>query len=148
MGLAQEGRNMTLLPPVGTIFEPWRHQILPEHAKVWSKLLDDPNPIHLDAEVVVRLGIGSRPVNQGPANITYLYNMLAVRVPHGRVASLDARMTGTIWVGDTIEVTGRVVAHEREAGVSRVRCALVLRAVPDGVDAVVATADLHFDSQA
>ena len=49
----------------------------PEKMKTMAALLRDPNPIHWDVDVVRQLGMGDRPVNQGPNNMAYLVNLLA-----------------------------------------------------------------------
>jgi len=135
-------------PVVGAALTPWRHEVLAAHAVLWSKLLADPNPIHLDVEAVKQLGVGVRPVNQGPANIAYVYNMLAENLPEARVVTLEARLVGTIWVGDIIEVTGRITAVDRDPTGIQARCALMVRAIPDGLPAVLAEAELRFGGAA
>jgi acyl dehydratase len=134
---------MSALPTVGALLKPWRHEVLAAHVLPWSTLLADPNPIHLDVAAVKHLGIGVRAVNQGPANIAYVYNMLAENLPDARVVTLEARLVGTIWVGDLIEVTGRITAVEVGPTDWQVRCALMVRALPDGVLAVTADAELR-----
>jgi acyl dehydratase len=138
---------MITIPFVGAVLKPWRHEVRDVHAAIWSTLLQDPNPIHLDGNAAHQLGIGTRPVNQGPANISYLYNMLAESLPDGRVVALDARMTGSISVGDLVEVTGRITAVEDYGTGTAIRCALVLRSVPDGAEAVVATAEVRLEER-
>ncbi len=133
-----------VLPAVGEVLTPWRHEVLGAQVVLWSTLLADPNPIHLDVDAVKHLGIGIRAVNQGHANIAYLYNMLADNLPEARVVTLEARLVGTIWVGDLIEVTGRITAVESSPTEVQVRCALTVRALPDGLLAVIAEAELRF----
>lgn len=135
---------MNGVPLVGAVLAPWRHEVQAAHAVLWSKLLADPNPIHLDVEAVKQLGIGARAVNQGPANIAYLYNMLAENLPEARVVVLDARLVGTIWVGDLIEVTGQITVVEPYSSGAKVQCSLMVRSIPDGLPAVVADAELRF----
>jgi 3-hydroxybutyryl-CoA dehydratase len=136
------------IPTIGAVLTPWRHEVLAAHVVPWSQLLADPNPIHLDVDAVKHLGIGVRAVNQGPANIAYLYNMLAENLPEARVVTLEARLVGTIWVGDLIEVSGRITAVESSTTDVQVRCALQLRALPDGLPAVIADAELRFGAVA
>ena len=47
-----------------------------EKMKLMAALLRDPNPIHIDAASVRALGLGDRPVNQGPTNLSYLLEMV------------------------------------------------------------------------
>jgi len=42
-----------------------------------AMLLRDPNPIHWDPEVLRELGLGERPINQGPINVGYLAELAA-----------------------------------------------------------------------
>lgn len=134
------------IPHVGLQLKAWRHSIVAEHARLWSEALNDPNRVHFDADFVAKLGLGDRPINQGPANIAYLYNMLAACFPGRNVILLDARMTGMVRIGDTIEVTGNVVAVEASATANVVRCQLVLSVCPDASPAVLATADVLFET--
>lgn len=108
--------------------------------------MDDPNAIHFDAALVSRLGLGERPINQGPANLAYLYNMLADSFPGCEVTSLTARMIGSVFVGDTIFVSGRVTHVAREALGCSVTCEVALRTASVADPAVVATAIVRFDS--
>ena len=48
-----------------------------EKMKTLAPILADPNPIHFDLESVRELGMGERPINQGPNNMAYVMNMLA-----------------------------------------------------------------------
>src|SRR5690606_30435151 len=45
--------------------------------KTTAALLRDPTPIHWDPAVLRELGMGERPINQGPLNMAYVMNMLA-----------------------------------------------------------------------
>src|SRR5258708_23823191 len=47
-----------------------------EKMKTMAVLLHDSNLIHLDPAVVAALGLGDRPINQGPTNLAYIMNML------------------------------------------------------------------------
>ena len=49
--------------------------------KNWAVFLADPNPIHLDVEVVKAKGLGDRVINQGPINVAYMMNMLLAAFP-------------------------------------------------------------------
>ncbi|MEI9988315.1 MAG: hypothetical protein WDN69_37590 [Aliidongia sp.] len=49
--------------------------------KEWAVFLRDPNPIHLDPEVVKAKGLGDKVINQGPANVAYVMNMLMAAFP-------------------------------------------------------------------
>lgn len=84
----------------------------PEAMKQWAVFLADPNPIHLDAEVVKAKGLGDRVINQGPANVAYLINMLMAAFPGGRIAAMDTRFLDNVYGGDTVTARGRVTSVE------------------------------------
>lgn len=80
-----------------------------EKMKLMAALLRDPNPIHFDAESVRMLGLGSRPINQGPTNLSYVLEL--VTRWSGGVTTLqhvDARFLGNVFAGDRVECAGRV----------------------------------------
>jgi 3-hydroxybutyryl-CoA dehydratase len=83
-------------------------------------VLDDPNPIHLDRELVKRLGMGDREVNQGPANCSYVVNMLRAAFPGATIAQLSFRLLGNVFAGDRAIAGGEVVEERAEAIVCRV----------------------------
>lgn len=124
----------------GTDLLPWTHRVTIDQTRAWSELLHDPNPIHVDPDAVARLGLGARPINQGPANVAFLVNMLSANFPEGDLAGLDVRFAGNVYVGDTVEVSGQVVDVASVPAGQVVRCRLELRAT-DG--AVAATAEAH-----
>ena len=41
-----------------------------------AAILQDPNPIHYDVDLVRELGMGDAPVNQGPINLAFLMNVV------------------------------------------------------------------------
>lgn len=75
----------------------------------WALFLRDPNPIHLDPEFVRAKGLGDRVINQGPANLAYIANMLAAAFPGGRIASLESRFVDNAYAGDRLTAGGRIV---------------------------------------
>ena len=97
-----------LLPPVDA-----------EKMKTMAALLADPNPIHWDLTVVRDLGMGDRPVNQGPNNMAYVVNAVAGwSGGPDRLRSLRVRFSGNVFAGDRLVVRGRVAeVREKEADV-------------------------------
>jgi acyl dehydratase len=134
------------LPRVGERIAAWQHHVAVRDAITWTKVLRDSNPIHVDPLTVARLGLGDRPVNPGPANIAYFYNTLASAFPTGDPRNVSTRLTGIVYVGDTVEVSGTVVGVETVSGVHHVRCELVMRAGADHRPVATAIADVHFDA--
>jgi len=90
----------------------------------WTVFLDDPNPIHTDPDAVRALGLGDRVINQGPANLAYIMNMLRIAFPGATIEKIDARFLDNVFDGDRVTAGGRVTA--REGG--RIDCEIWLEA--------------------
>jgi 3-hydroxybutyryl-CoA dehydratase len=99
--------------------------------KEWAVFLADPNPIHLDPAVVKAKGLGDRVINQGPANVAYLMNMLMQAFPQGTIAAMESRFVDNVYAEDRLTAGGSVTAVED----SVVCCDIWLRA--DSRDAVI-----------
>jgi 3-hydroxybutyryl-CoA dehydratase len=97
-----------------------------ERMKALAVVLDDPNPIHLT---------GPRPVNQGPANIAWVLDMLREALPGVRVVDLEVRLLANVLAGHRVIAGGRV--ERVEAG--RATCSVWLD-VDGGARAVEGTA--------
>jgi acyl dehydratase len=82
-----------------------------EAMKQWAVFLTDPNPIHLDANVVKAKGLGDKVINQGPANVAYVLNMLLRAAPGATIAALDARFLDNAYAGDRLIAGGSVTAR-------------------------------------
>ena len=89
-----------------------------EKMKTMAALLGDPNTIHWDAEDVRRLGLGDRPVNQGPNNMGYVVDMLMSWAGGpASVRRLKVRFLGNVFAGDRLTVSGVVTdVSERPEG--------------------------------
>lgn len=83
----------------------------PEKMKTMAAILQDPNPIHYDVDLVRRLGMGDGPVNQGPINLAWLMEM-ACRFGGGpqSLQRIKIRFLGNVFGGERYECTGKVVA--------------------------------------
>ena len=98
---------------VGDALPPFTiESVSPEAMKQWAVFLADPNPIHLDVEVVKAKGLGDRVINQGPVNVAYMMNMLMRAFPGGRIKSMDSRFLDNVYGGDRVVVTGRITMIE------------------------------------
>lgn len=93
-----------------------------EAMKDWAVFLADPNPIHLDVEVVRAKGLGDRVINQGPINVAYMMNMLTAAFPGARIESMDSRFLDNVYGGDKVIASGTVTAVDG----GRVQCAVQL----------------------
>jgi 3-hydroxybutyryl-CoA dehydratase len=76
--------------------------------KDWAVFLADPNPIHLDVEVVKAKGLGDRVINQGPINVAYMINMLMAAFPGATIAAMDSRFLDNVYGGDRAVASGRI----------------------------------------
>jgi acyl dehydratase len=121
------------MPESGDPLKPWRiESVSAERMKTLAAVLRDPNPIHLDPAAVATLGLGHRVINQGPANLAYVINMLSAALPGARLLELDARFLANVFGGDRVEAGGRVIAVEAEATGTRVTCEVWLNVSEQG----------------
>ena len=108
---------------VGDALPPFTiESVSPEAMQQWAIFLADPNPIHLDVEVVKAKGLGDRVINQGPANVAYMMNMLMRAFPGGRIKTMDSRFLDNVYGGDRATVTGTIAAIDGNS----VTCAFTL----------------------
>jgi 3-hydroxybutyryl-CoA dehydratase len=83
-----------------------------EAMKDWAIFLADPNPIHLDVEVVKAKGLGDKVINQGPANVAYVMNMLLAAFPGASIEAMESRFVDNVYAGDRLTAGGTVIAIE------------------------------------
>lgn len=115
----------------------WTLKIAAEPMVVLADLLCDANPIHLDPHAVAAAGLGDRVINQGPANVGYILNMLTNAFPEHRVARLESRYLANVRAGDDVEAGGTFV----EGSNGQIDCSVWLR-VREGAIAVAAEVTL------
>ncbi|HEY9524317.1 MAG TPA: MaoC family dehydratase [Thermopolyspora sp.] len=139
---------------VGTVLPEWHvPSVSPEKMKTMAALLVDPNPIHFDVEAVRALGMGDRPINQGPLNMGYVMNMLAAwSGGHDRLRRFRVRFLGNVFAGDRLCAGGVVTALRDEGGVRLADCDVVLTVVGGaqvlrGTATVALTPDTEPDAQ-
>ncbi len=105
-----------------------------EKMKTMAALLADPNPIHWEVAAVRRLGMGDRPVNQGPNNMAYVANMLAAWAGgHQHLRRLRVRFLANVFAGDRLVAGGTVTAVEPDRGGTLATCDVWLRRGDDTV---------------
>jgi 3-hydroxybutyryl-CoA dehydratase len=96
--------------------------VSPDAMRDWSVFLADPNPIHLDVEVVRAKGLGDKRINQGPINVAYMMNMLMAAVPGCRIEAMDSRFLDNVYEGDHLTASGTVTAIDG----NRISCEFTL----------------------
>ena len=94
----------------------------PDAMKHWSVFLADPNPIHLDLEVVKAKGLGDKRINQGPMNVAFMMNLLMAAFPGCRIEAMDSRFLDNVYEGDHLAASGTVTAVDGK----RVSCEFTL----------------------
>jgi 3-hydroxybutyryl-CoA dehydratase len=109
--------------------------------KVLALLLDDPNPIHFDPTETRRLGISDRPVNQGPASMAIVANLLQAHFPDARLARLTTMFLGHSFAGDALDAGGRVVDRVEDGDSETITCDVWLT-VRGGQQVLTGSADL------
>lgn len=94
-----------------------------EKMKTMAILIQDPNPIHWDVEAVRRLGLGDKPINQGPNNMAYVVNALASWVGGiEKFRNLKVRFLGNVYAGDRLTVVGSVADIDEVKGDTLATC--------------------------
>jgi 3-hydroxybutyryl-CoA dehydratase len=105
--------------------------------RVMAEVLRDPNPIHLDPKAVAAVGLGDRVINQGPANVAYVIDMLLTAFPGHRLQAIESRFLANVRDGDRVEAGGVISA----VGPGQVSCDAWLK-IEGGGTAVAVTATL------
>jgi 3-hydroxybutyryl-CoA dehydratase len=102
---------MTAAVRVGDTIPELEFVVSAEPMKVFSILMDDPNPIHYDREFVRSLGRGEEPVNQGTITMGYLLNaVIAWAGGAERLLRFSCRFGSSVVAGDHVTAGGTVTA--------------------------------------
>lgn len=116
-----------------------------EKMKTMAALLADPNPIHWDTRATAELGMGDRPVNQGPLNMGYVMTMLSNWAGgRDRIKTFRVRFLGNVLAGDHLRATGVVTAVRDEDSRRLVECNVTLQVV-GGDDVLSGTATVEVE---
>lgn len=129
---------------VGTVLPAWElPAVSAEKMKTMALVLADPNPIHFDLDAVRALGMGDRPVNQGPNNLAYVMNMLAAwSGGHEHLRGIRVRFRGNVLGGDRVVARGTVSSLRNEDGAVLADCDVELVVDEKVVLAGTATVDV------
>ena len=111
---------------VGDTLTPFEILVTPESMKEWAVFLRDPNPIHLDPEVVKAKGLGDRVINQGPTNVAYVINMLQKNFPTASIEEMNSRFVDNVYGGETVVATGTITEVVENTDATSVSCELIL----------------------
>jgi acyl dehydratase len=130
-----------LMYSVGSSLKDWEFLVPQESMDTWAKILDDPNPIHLDVNSVKSLGLGDKTINQGPANIAYIMNMLEQNFPNSQIIKMNNKMTNSILEGELVNVSGQILNIKEKKSQLIISCTLKLTA-EGGKIAVISEVDL------
>lgn len=122
-------------------------EITMERVHRMMELMHDTNPVHDDPELIERRGLRG-PVNQGPANLSYVLNMLyAWAGPELRLERFDFRFHDIVVPGDTVTASGTVTAVTTDGDDAVVECAWQLD-VAGGSTAATGTARVRVPGDA
>ena len=110
-------------------------------------VMDDVNPIHVDEPLAHSLGLRGR-VNQGPANLAYVINMLIAWAGSPEaIAHINVRFRAISCPDDRLEARGEVMAVEQTPDGPLARCSFEL--LRDGGEVILkGTADVRLPQAA
>ena len=109
---------------IGLELPTWEvEEVSAEKMKTMALVFRDPSPIHWDTSVVAALGMGDKPINQGPVSLSYVANMLIAWLgnPSG-IMSLKARFLANVAAGESVRAGGRVMSIDEVDGEPRALC--------------------------
>jgi acyl dehydratase len=114
-------------------------EITMERVHALMELMHDTNPVHDDPELVEKRKLRG-PVNQGPANLSYVVDMLvAWGGPNLQLERFEFRFQDIVVPGDVVVASGTVTGTEPAGDHLRVWCEWSLD-VEGGSTAVAGTA--------
>ena len=128
----------------GFTLKDWEFLVPQESMNTWAVILDDPNPIHLDANAAKQVGLGDKTINQGPANIAYILNMIEENFPNSRILKMNNKMTDSVLEGDLVTVSGQISEIKAECDQFIASCSIQLTVGEDKI-AVLSEIDVLFE---
>ena len=128
----------------GFTLKDWQFLVPQESMNTWAVILDDPNPIHLDASAVKKVGLGDKTINQGPANIAYVLNMIEENFPNSQILKMNNKMTDSVLEGDLVTVSGQITEVKAKGDQFIASCSIKLT-VGEGKIAVLSEIDVLFE---
>ena len=128
----------------GFTLKDWQFLVPQESMNTWAVILDDPNPIHLDASAVKQVGLGDKTINQGPANIAYVLNMIEENFPNSQILKMNNKMTDSVLEGDLVTVSGQITEVKAKGDQFIASCSIKLTVGEDKIE-VLSEIDVLFD---
>ena len=128
----------------GFTLKDWQFLVPQESMNTWAVILDDPNPIHLDASAVKQVGLGDKTINQGPANIAYVLNMIEENFPNSQILKMNNKMTDSVHEGDLVTVSGQIIEVKAKGDQFIASCSIKLTVGEDKI-AVLSEIDVLFE---
>jgi acyl dehydratase len=109
---------------VGDRIPEWlMERVSPERMRTMAAILRDPNPLHWDREVVERLGLGKRTINQGPLGVSYMVNMLQAWAGENCIRRIVVRFPNPVILDeDRIVACGAVTGLSERDGIRLAEC--------------------------
>ena len=134
---ATDDRVSTCAEVIPSWTMPW---VSPDRMRTMAALLRDPYPIHYDRAAVAAMGRGTKLINQGPLNLSYVVNMLLAWQGDACLRRLTVGFHGPVHEGDEVTARGEVRARSETDGEPRATCAVRLERGGAGV--VAGTAEV------
>ena len=103
-----------MLYKTGQKLNKWTFLVKQEYLVIWSQVLNDPNPIHLNNKKVEELGLGNKCINQGPANIAYILNCISSNFPEDQLINIKNKLNGNVFSDDRVTVEGQISDIEKK----------------------------------
>ena len=128
----------------GFTLKDWQFLVPQESMNTWAIILDDPNPIHLDASAVKQVGLGDKTINQGLANIAYVLNMIEENFPNSQILKMNNKMTDSVLEGDLVTVSGQITEVKAKGDQFIASCSIKLTVGEDKI-AVLSEIDVLFE---
>ena len=98
-----------------------------ERMKTMAAILRDPYPVHWDPEIVEKMGLGRRTINQGPLGLSYMINMLHEWTGPTSIRRIVMRFPLPVLDEEHITARGRVTAIREENGEQLADCEIWLQ---------------------
>ena len=90
------------------------------------------------------MGLGDKTINQGPANIAYVLNMIEENFPNSQILKMNNKMTDSVLEGDLVTVSGQITEVKAKGDQFIASCSIKLTVGEDKI-AVLSEIDVLFE---